>query len=427
VNSVSWADKAEYASWSDEIRKKMEQRQSIRNRKQNRKQEVTVKNIAAAREAAAEAAADSAEAEAVAAAAAAALTEIDPLILVSPISKSLNLAKAEEDARMLQDLQQDEAGLSIAAAVEAVVEAAVVSAEATVEAELVNAEEKATAVKLQSLIRREKDTRKIKELKSEEIVMREDEERMKHGEERIGAVDSRTPAPRSVHLTKEQENITSATTVAEANLKQKEQEALLLKTSEEALARKQEEAEEEAFCRKEAVEGALLLEEDAGTPVSPARTVENDAATSALTTVIPSNAVVHTQSEKGRRALPALPPAAGTANNETAPIGLTTAIVSNAVLHAKEKCTASRALPPTPPHPPTGPLEGGHLLSDESLRELLEDAPEREVGRGGGQTRVSVLSDESLAELLEDIQGAAAGAAPDEASVDANAGHINSY
>jgi hypothetical protein len=67
------------------------------------------------------------------------------------------------------------------------------------------------------------------------------------------------------------------------------------------------------------------------------------------------------------------------------------------------------------------------LLSDESLRELLEDAPEREVGRGGGQTRVSVLSDESLAELLEDIQGAAAGAAPDEASVDANAGHINSY
>jgi hypothetical protein len=211
VNSVSWADKAEYASWSEEIRKKMERRQSIRNRKQNRKQEVTVKNITAAREAAAEAAADSAEAEAVAAAAAAALTEIDPLILPSPSSKSLNLAKAEEEARMLKDPQQDEADLSIAAAVEAAVEAAVVSAEATVEAELVNAEEEAAAVKLQSLIRREKDTRKTKELKSEEIVIREDEERMKRGEERIGALDSETPAPRSVHLTKEQENITSAT------------------------------------------------------------------------------------------------------------------------------------------------------------------------------------------------------------------------
>jgi hypothetical protein len=61
------------------------------------------------------------------------------------------------------------------------------------------------------LIRCEKDTRKIKEVKSEEIVIREDEERMKRGEERIGAVDSETPAPRSVHLTKEQENITSAT------------------------------------------------------------------------------------------------------------------------------------------------------------------------------------------------------------------------
>jgi hypothetical protein len=39
----------------------------------------------------------------VAAAAAAALTEIDPLILPNPSSKSLNLAKAEEEARMLKD------------------------------------------------------------------------------------------------------------------------------------------------------------------------------------------------------------------------------------------------------------------------------------------------------------------------------------
>ena len=237
----------------------------------------------------------------------------------------------------------------------------------------------------------------------------------KMDDNRIGAADCGTIVASAVNVTNEQENMT---TVAEANLNCKEREALLLKKSEEeALARKH--AEEVALCRKKAVKEALLLEEDAGatheqlsqyhdwgreggvgdapgrsyvenyrsrTRVPPVSTdctlftdvrcrrlpppplavgtAETETATTTLTAVIVSNAMVHTNEKcTAGRALPPLPPralpplpAAGTAKNETYNC-FYDRDCRNAELHTKEKCPASRALRPTPPNPPT---EGGH-------------------------------------------------------------------